>query len=84
MRKARLAEYYAGSYFGGSVANAVFQMALDMNKSTNEMLWMAIVGVTDLYVHERMDSTRYTKTALQLHAEVLRYNPDDADNDDVH
>jgi cell division control protein 45 len=49
----------SGLVFGLSTAGVLYRMASDMNKSTNLMLWMWIVGLTDQYVHMKIDKNTY-------------------------
>ena len=43
----RLQDYYAGTYFGSSVASLAYMLAADLNKARNDLLWYCIVGLTD-------------------------------------
>ena len=50
-----------------------------LNKAANDLLWLAIVGLTDQLVHERIEYERYVGEAQVLQAEVGALNQDGGD-----
>ncbi|KAI7869615.1 DNA replication pre-initiation complex subunit Cdc45 [Mucor mucedo] len=57
-----LAAYYSGGlYYGNSVSGAIYELVNQLGKSNNELLWLAIVGVTSQYVFEQMDTYKYAE-----------------------
>ena len=42
-----------------------------------DLLWLACVGVTDAYVHARLDMFGYTRLAMELKSYTLRLYPND-------
>ena len=68
--KKRVADYYAATWHGQSAASIMFEMASQLNKHHNQLLWFALVGLTDQYVHEKIDSEYYAKLALHYRDEV--------------
>ncbi len=52
----------------------MFQLAWKMSKDTNDLLWLAIVGVTDQYLHHKVDRDKYIDDINFLQGHVLRHN----------
>ncbi len=57
--KEQVAEYYKGTYRGRSAALMMFQLATQLHKDTNDMLWLAIIGLTEQYVNDLIETSRY-------------------------
>ncbi|CAM9154798.1 unnamed protein product [Ectocarpus sp. 8 AP-2014] len=49
-------------------------MAMQLNKDTNDLLWLAIVGLTDQYIHQRIDQEIYHMVVAQLQQHVVAKN----------
>ncbi|KAJ3143878.1 DNA replication initiation factor cdc45, partial [Irineochytrium annulatum] len=76
LRDARrvVVDYYSGgSYTGTSVASLFYTMATQMGRSSGDMLWWSIIGVTDQYLHERIDYRKYKGEAEVLGRETSRF-----------
>ena len=52
----------------------MWQMAGDVGKTDNHLLWLAIVGLTDQLIQERIDSTTYVQGFERLAEDVRRLN----------
>ena len=52
----------------------MYQLVTDLNRTSNPMLWLACVGLTDQLVHERVEYERYVKSAQLLQEEVAALN----------
>ncbi|KAI8803183.1 CDC45 family [Cladochytrium replicatum] len=82
-----IAEYYAeGTFTGMPCSWMIYSMALQLGCATSGMLWNAIIGLTDLFLHEKIDRRRYRALADKLGEEVSRFNinsiaPDGAPGD---
>lgn len=50
-RQRREKEYYRGSYYGMPASYVLYFLSQQLNRSTNDMIWLAIVGLTDHYLH---------------------------------
>lgn len=84
----------AGSYFGISAAKMMYIMADQLRKSSLESVWyafllyrslhsrLAIVGMTDQYIHGRIDYKQYHNEVRFFKGEVQRFNADSMDVDD--
>lgn len=48
-------DYYRASSYGISAAVLMWHLASDLGKEDNALLWHAIVGLTDQFLHDRID-----------------------------
>jgi cell division control protein 45 len=71
----KITEYYRGSYYGKSAALLMYELAKQLNQSSNDLLWFAIVGVADQFVNERISREQYTLRVSDFHEEVVKFNP---------
>ena len=87
-------EYYqAGTYYGMSAANMVYNMASQLGRSSNDFLWymvdeklnlrFSLIGLTDQYVNHRIDNEKYMLHADALKQEVSRFNISTASRPEV-
>jgi cell division control protein 45 len=67
-RRNRLRHYYSsGSYYGTPAAYTAYTIASQLRfQEIGDLLWLACVGVTDAYVHSRLDVSGYSALAMQL------------------
>jgi cell division control protein 45 len=82
----RILEYYQGSYSAIPSALLVWDMCSQLSKETNDMLWFAIVGFTEQFIHEQIPYNKYTTLVNYLGEEVSRFNvdPESAASADSH
>ena len=71
--------YYAKSWHGSASTLLCYHLVQALNKAGNELLWLAIIGLTDQLVHERIEYERYVGEAQALQAEVGALNQDGGD-----
>ncbi|KAL0081475.1 DNA replication pre-initiation complex subunit Cdc45 [Phycomyces blakesleeanus] len=70
-----LSEYYAsGIYYANSVAGVMYSLATILSKTNNELLWLAITGVTAQYVFERIDTKKYLDKVQIFTEDVSRFD----------
>ncbi|KAJ3211251.1 hypothetical protein HDU67_004647 [Dinochytrium kinnereticum] len=70
-------EYYSeGTYYGSSASSILYTLATQVGKVNGEMLWLSIIGLTDQYLHERIDATKYRIEASLLKDETTRFDLD--------
>lgn len=67
-------QYYVGSYYGMPSACVMYELARQLNRDTNDLLWMALVGLTDHYVHDLIDHDTYAHLAQEYRQEVVGKN----------
>lgn len=70
--------YYAASWHGTAASLLCYSLVQALNKGSNELLWLAILGLTDQLVHERIEHEKYVEEAQLLQAEVGAFNQDGA------
>lgn len=71
-----LADYYErGDWYGESVAGLIYGLASDLGREDNELLWMSIVGLTSLAIHNKIDADNYLLFYSVFKDEVVRLNP---------
>ncbi|KAI8378160.1 DNA replication pre-initiation complex subunit Cdc45 [Choanephora cucurbitarum] len=68
--------YEAGAYYANSVSGVMYELAHQLGKSSNELLWFGIVGVTAQYIFERIDTARYTEKLELFKDDRARLNID--------
>lgn len=70
-----LNKYYMYAYFGDSAALTLFDLAWKLSRDNNELLWLAIVGVFDQHVNEKIDPNKFMGyiTSLQSHVSRLSH-----------
>ncbi|KAJ3086943.1 hypothetical protein HK102_012141, partial [Quaeritorhiza haematococci] len=70
-----IAEYYAeGTYYGTSVSTLLYNVTCQLGRASNDSLWWAILGVTEQYLHDRLDFETYCLQAELFKEEVARFN----------
>jgi cell division control protein 45 len=74
-RRRRLVEYYRGSSYGSASAQVAYSLARDLQRDSNELLWLAIVGCSEQFVLERIGTERYLAAVDALANDVLKNNP---------
>jgi len=68
--------YYSASWHGTATSLLLWSLVQSLNKTSNELLWLAIVGLSDQLVHERIEFEKYTMEAQLLQTEVAALNQD--------
>ena len=79
-RRSRIRVYYAsGSHHSSPVSWMAYTLlSTQLRYSTvGDLLWLACVGVTDSYLHGRIDKAGYATFAQDLRRHVRRVYPDD-------
>jgi len=71
----RIQEYYKYTRWAKSPASAIlYQMAAAVNKSDNALLWLSILGLTDMFVNSRMERDTYDGNLLYMKTLVTTFN----------
>ncbi|KAG8455927.1 hypothetical protein GDO86_001935 [Hymenochirus boettgeri] len=73
-RREILFDYEQYEYHGTSSAMMMFELAWIMTKDSNDMLWWAIVGLTDQWVQDRITQMKYVTDVGTLQRHVSRHN----------
>lgn len=81
-RDIRREEYYSATSFGAAASVIMWQLVGDIGKTDNHLLWLSIVGLTDQFVQERIDSSAYVQGFDRLADDVRRMNAIDEEGAD--
>ena len=70
--------YKEGTFFSAPIAFNVYNLLCKEMRfeSVGDLLWLACVGVTDAYIHSRIDLCGYAQFATELKGHVDRVYPD--------
>lgn len=63
-------QYYKMNDYGASSAGLLLRMAQSCTKEDNNMLWWAILGLTDLFIHDHCDRPKYNEAKKLLKQSV--------------
>jgi cell division control protein 45 len=73
---ARLYKHYtSGTWHGQSASGTIYILATVLERVDNELLWLAILGLTYQYTTSRIPRTTYDKYHTIYFDEVFRLNP---------
>ncbi|DBA01874.1 TPA: hypothetical protein N0F65_006022 [Lagenidium giganteum] len=70
-RREEILRYYRGSFYGAPAASIAFELAQQMNASRRELLWYAIIGLTQQFLLEQIDADNYNLMVHRFQDEVL-------------
>ncbi|XP_028820896.1 cell division control protein 45 homolog [Denticeps clupeoides] len=73
-RREILFDYEQYEYHGTSAAMVIFELAWVMTKDTKDMLWWAVIGLTDQWVHDKITHMKYVTDIATLQRHVSRHN----------
>lgn len=76
LRRTKLRRYYGGSHFGTPASTIAYEISRQLNKDTNDLLWLCILGVTEHYIGGKMASDAYGGMCQYLTQEVKSKNAD--------
>ncbi|KAF6080761.1 cell division cycle 45 [Phyllostomus discolor] len=82
-RRDILFDYEQYEYHGTSSAMVMFDLAWMMSKDLNDMLWWAIVGLTDQWVQDKITQMKYVTDIGILQRHVSRHNHRDEDEENA-
>ncbi|XP_056677387.1 cell division control protein 45 homolog [Monodelphis domestica] len=80
-RKEILFDYEQYEYHGTSSAMVMFDLAWLMSKDLNDMLWWAIVGLTDQWIQDKITQMKYVTDIGILQRHVSRHNHRNEDDE---
>lgn len=73
-RREILFEYEQYEYHGTSAAMMFFELAWVLTKDTKDMLWWAIIGLSDQWVHDKITHMKYVTDVATMQRHVSRHN----------
>ncbi|XP_048371066.1 cell division control protein 45 homolog [Sphaerodactylus townsendi] len=80
-RQEILFDYEQYEYHGTSSAMMMFDLAWIMSKDLNDMLWWAIIGLTDQWIHDKITQMKYVTDIGALQRHVSRHNHRNGDEE---
>jgi len=69
-----LFEYTQYSYYSSSTSLTMYELSWKMSRDTNDLLWWAIVGHTEMFLTDKMDEDRYVLDTANIQNHVARLN----------
>ncbi|XP_076453006.1 cell division control protein 45 homolog [Babylonia areolata] len=69
-----LFDYMKFSSYGTAASLVMFEMVWKLSKDTNDLAWLAVIGVTDQFVHFRIPREKYMESVMALQSHVSRHN----------
>nr|XP_024208649.1 cell division control protein 45 homolog isoform X9 [Pan troglodytes] len=82
-RRDILFDYEQYEYHGTSSAMVMFELAWMLSKDLNDMLWWAIVGLTDQWVQDKITQMKYVTDVGVLQRHVSRHNHRNEDEENT-
>ncbi|XP_037679526.1 cell division control protein 45 homolog isoform X2 [Choloepus didactylus] len=73
-RREILFDYEQYEYYGTSSAMVMFDLAWVMSKDLSDMLWWAIVGLTDQWIQDKITQMKYVTDVGALQRHVSRHS----------
>ncbi|KAK7088800.1 hypothetical protein V1264_022672 [Littorina saxatilis] len=67
-------DYTKFSSYGTAASLIMFEMVWKMSKDTNDLVWLAVIGVTDQFVHFKTPRDKYMEDVMALQSHVSRHN----------
>lgn len=64
----------SGIFYGLSTAGLIYDLAKQMNRQQLDMLWLWIVGLTDQFIHSKIDKVTYEQRLRDCNNEIARLN----------
>eukprot|EP00002_Diphylleia_rotans_P004337 TRINITY_DN13166_c0_g1_i1.p1 TRINITY_DN13166_c0_g1~~TRINITY_DN13166_c0_g1_i1.p1 ORF type:complete len:738 (+),score=192.94 TRINITY_DN13166_c0_g1_i1:43-2256(+) len=71
-----LQDYYSSESYGTASSVLMYHLADQLSKKNNQLLWLGIVGLSDLYIHGRISREQYVAEASIFQARVNDLNID--------
>ncbi|TNN66843.1 Cell division control protein 45 [Liparis tanakae] len=73
-RREILFDYEQYEYHGTSASVMLFELAWVLTKDTKDMLWWAVIGLTDQWVHDKITHMKYVTDIATMQRHVSRHN----------
>ncbi|CAL1614951.1 unnamed protein product [Knipowitschia caucasica] len=73
-RREILFDYEQYEYHGTSASMMFFELSWVLTKDTKDMLWWAVIGLTDQWVHDKITHMKYITDVATLQRHVSRHS----------
>ena len=71
----QIKNYYRGTFYGKASSSIMYELCVQLNKDSKEMLWLRIVGVTEQIIHEKIYIEECNYEVSTCNNEVSRLVP---------
>lgn len=78
-RRNKVRRYYrSGAFYSSPVSFMAYTLLAEQlrHDSVGDLLWLACIGVTDSFIHDRLDLSGYARLAMDLQEKVEKIYPD--------
>uniref|UniRef100_A0A672J680 CDC45 cell division cycle 45 homolog (S. cerevisiae) n=1 Tax=Salarias fasciatus TaxID=181472 RepID=A0A672J680_SALFA len=82
-RREILFDYEQYEYHGTSASMMFFELAWVLTKDTKDMLWWAIIGLTDQWVHDKITHMKYVTDVATMQRHVSRHSHRNEDEENT-
>lgn len=66
--------YYSHNFFGQPSSHSAYRLVRDLNKANNDYLWYAIVGMTSMFMEQKLSKEGLDRLNQGYQADVIRFN----------
>ena len=66
--------YYAEQFFGYPSSYITYRLVKDLNKSNNEFLWCGIVGLTGMFIEQKINKENFEAINDFYRSDMSKYN----------
>uniref|UniRef100_A0A3Q3WK88 Uncharacterized protein n=1 Tax=Mola mola TaxID=94237 RepID=A0A3Q3WK88_MOLML len=80
-RREILFDYEQYEYHGTSASMMFFELAWVVTKDTKDMLWWAVIGLTDQWVHDKITHVKYVTNIATMQRHVSRHSHRNEDDE---
>jgi hypothetical protein len=70
----KITQYYGEHYFSYPSSYSAYRLIRDLEKANNEYLWYAIVGMTSMYLEQKISKEMLVALTEVYTSEVSRFN----------
>ncbi|ORX59761.1 CDC45-like protein [Hesseltinella vesiculosa] len=76
-KELKLQEYYESMFHANSSSGQMYHLATQLSRANQDLLWLAMVGVTSQFIFERINTTRYMDYVNRFSDEVAIFQARD-------
>ena len=68
-------EYYGNTFFSLPSSYCVYRLVRELNKGDNYSLWLAIVGMTSMYLENNIPKDTLERLTTLYRTDMVKFNP---------
>jgi cell division control protein 45 len=69
-----ISNYYSHQFFGQPSSHSAYQLVRNLNKANNEYLWFAIVGMTSMFIEQKLSKEALDRLTQLFQADAAKSN----------